>query len=259
MNRGGLPSNIQYKDPEYWDQRFAEEDSYEWLASYSDISGLFKDALNRIGPNAKILQLGCGNSKLALDLYEDGFEDITNIDISEVVIEKMQVKFPYMKFVKMDMTKLDFGSKQFDLVIEKATLDALLVDSKSPWDLTSNGSKQVLEALHSVKSVLQPGGVFMSITFSQPHFRVPLLAQPGLDWAIQVDKFTTTGGVLDYYTFKCSDGSPANAVAEWCVSNGPNIEMNDTWTSSDEEDYLTKIGTSSLGSSSEEDINNSVG
>jgi len=259
MSGGELPNNIQYKDPEYWDQRFAEEDSYEWLASYSDISGLFKDSLNKIGPNAKILQLGCGNSKLALDLYEDGFKDITNIDISEVVISKMQAKYPNLKFVKMDMTNLDFGSKQFDLVIEKATLDALLVDSKSPWDLTSKGSKQVLDALRNVKSVLRPGGVFMSITFSQPHFRVPLLAQPGLDWAIQVDKFTTTGGVLDYFTFKCSDGSPASAVSEWCVSEGPSIVMNDTWTSSDEEEYLTKIGPSSLGSSSEEDINNSVG
>jgi len=259
MSKVELPNNIQYKDPEYWDQRFAEEDSYEWLASYEDIRSIINNTLRKIGSKAKILQLGCGNSQLALDLYNDGFEDVTNIDVSEVVIDKMRLKYPFLKFVKMDMTNLEFEEEQFDLVIEKATLDALLVDSKSPWDLASKGSKQVLEALHNVKSVLRPGGVFMSITFSQPHFRVPLLAQPGLDWAIQVDKFTTTGGVLDYFTFKCCDGSPASAVSAWCVSDGPNIEMNDTWTSSDEEEYLSKIGPSSLGSSSEEETSNSGG
>ena len=186
-------------------------------------------------------------------MYNDGFEDITNIDISEVVIKKMSSKHPHLKFVQMDVTDLEFGEEKFDLVIEKSTLDALLVDTKSPWDFTGPSNKQVLKALKEVKHVLKVGGVFLSITFSQPHFRVPLLAQEGLEWSVKVDKFTTTGGVLDYFTFKCEDGDPAPAVKKWCVSSGPCIEFNDTWSSSEEEEFMMKLNSSCLESSSEEE------
>jgi len=245
--------NLKYKDADYWNERFAEEDSYEWLATYEDIKPIMKEALNKVGPEAKILQIGCGNSQLALDLYDDGFQDITNIDISEVVINKMTAKHPHLKFVQMDATKLDFGKEKFDFVIEKATLDAFLVDSASPWDLTSNGSQKVLQVLENVKKVLKVSGVFMSITFSQPHFRVPLLAHKGLEWSIKVDKFTSTGGVLDYYIFKCEEGNADPAMAQWCVKGGPKIEINEAWTSSDEDEFLMKIGTSSIGSGSDEE------
>jgi len=244
--------NKQYQDPGYWDQRFAEEDSYEWLAAYDDIKDIVREALDKVGPKAKILQLGCGNSQLAFDLYNEGFEDITNIDISEVVIKKMSSKHPHLKFIQMDATKIDFGSEMFDFVIEKSTLDALLVDTESPWDLTSNGSKTVFGVLNSVKNLLTAGGSFMSITFAQPHFRVPLLAQEGLGWSIKVDKFTSMG--LDYFTFLCEEGSAGPAVAEWCVGAGPIIEENEAWSSSDDEEFLTKIGDGSFDSDCEEDV-----
>jgi hypothetical protein len=38
----------------------------------------------------QILVPGCGNSKLSVDLFDrSGFKDITNIDISEIVIKQM--------------------------------------------------------------------------------------------------------------------------------------------------------------------------
>merc|ERR1719282_1344104 len=79
------------------------------------------------------------------------------------------------------MTKLTFPDDSFDLVVEKATLDSLLVEAKSPWDLTSPGHKLVSQSLREVKRVLKPCGLFLSITFSQPHHRVPLLTQPELE------------------------------------------------------------------------------
>lgn len=30
--------------------------------------------------------VGCGNSKLSEDMYDDGYKDIINIDISDVVV-----------------------------------------------------------------------------------------------------------------------------------------------------------------------------
>jgi 2-polyprenyl-3-methyl-5-hydroxy-6-metoxy-1,4-benzoquinol methylase len=41
----------------------------------------------QLHPNNKILNVGAGNSTLSEQMYEDGFRNITNIDISTVVVE----------------------------------------------------------------------------------------------------------------------------------------------------------------------------
>jgi 2-polyprenyl-3-methyl-5-hydroxy-6-metoxy-1,4-benzoquinol methylase len=38
----------------------------------------------------KILNLGCGNSIMCEEMYDDGFANIYNIDISSVVIDYMK-------------------------------------------------------------------------------------------------------------------------------------------------------------------------
>ena len=250
-----LPDNNQnYKDPEYWNTRFKSEDSYEWLVEYKEVKNKLSSILQN--ESSKILQLGCGNSNFANDLYKDGYTDITNIDISEVCVQKMSTKYPHMSFKTMDMTAMAFQSHSFDFVFEKATLDSLLVDCKSPWDLSDPSQITVLKALKEVKKVLKPGGLFISLTFSQPHFRVPLLASPGLDWSVEVDKFGSEGKVLDYYLMVCRDGDPGPALAKWTLRSGPVIISNETWSSSDEEnEFISKLETSCFDSDSEDESN----
>jgi hypothetical protein len=36
--------------------------------------------------------LGCGNAKFSEDLYDAGFKNIYNVDISSVVIKQMKVR-----------------------------------------------------------------------------------------------------------------------------------------------------------------------
>lgn len=38
----------------------------------------------------QVLELGCGNSQLCEELYNDGVTELTCIDISAVAVEKMQ-------------------------------------------------------------------------------------------------------------------------------------------------------------------------
>lgn len=40
--------------------------------------------------SSKILNLGCGNAEFSEDLYDDGYQNIINIDIAENVIKYMQ-------------------------------------------------------------------------------------------------------------------------------------------------------------------------
>merc|ERR1719277_2338117 len=118
----------------------------------------------------------------------------------------MSRKFPNMRFLQMDMTSLTFKDHNFDIVIEKATLDSLLVDCKSPWDLSDQSYELVMKCLREVKRVMKPGGKFISLTFSQPHFRVPLLASSELGWSISVDKFSNKDSLVDYYLMICQAG-----------------------------------------------------
>ena len=53
-----LPENVRYKDPNYWDEMFAQEDSYEWLASYEEVRDILKETLNKFySLGAEILRL----------------------------------------------------------------------------------------------------------------------------------------------------------------------------------------------------------
>ena len=75
--------------------------------------------------------LGCGNAKFSEDLYDDGFHNIINVDISSVCIRQMAERNaetrPEMQFQVMDITNMnELESNSFDLAIDKSTIDALL-------------------------------------------------------------------------------------------------------------------------------------
>lgn len=126
--------NESYKRKEYWDGRFSKEDNFEWCKSYVE----FKDLIHEhVRKTDSILMLGCGNSMLSADMYKDGYRNIVNIDFSPVVIENMKRKCQAligMQWMIMDITKMTFVPSSFDVIIEKATLDAFLVVEKDPWN-----------------------------------------------------------------------------------------------------------------------------
>ena len=65
------------------------------------------------------------------DMYDAGFKNITNVDFSKVCIKSMQEKYidrdPSFKFIPMDISEMEFGDAEFNVVIDKATLDSVLV------------------------------------------------------------------------------------------------------------------------------------
>jgi ubiquinone/menaquinone biosynthesis C-methylase UbiE len=70
--------------------------------------------------------VGCGNSKLSQQMFEAGYKDIINIDISPSVIEQMNKQYPHMVWEVMDATEMTYPDGHFDCVIDKGTLDALI-------------------------------------------------------------------------------------------------------------------------------------
>ncbi|CAM9239499.1 unnamed protein product [Ectocarpus sp. 4 AP-2014] len=167
-------SNLVYKAKEYWDSRFSEEKSYDWLASYADIAEYLHEAVPK---DARVLVVGCGNSGLSADMYDDGYRrvDMLSTDFSAVVIDKMRAKHlaarPGLRWEKMDMLALAAEDASFDAVVDKAAMDALMVDKGDPWNPDQATIEQSHRMCAEVSRVLVSGGVFVQLSFEQVHFR----------------------------------------------------------------------------------------
>lgn len=105
FNKSYEPNNTsEYKLKSYWNSRFEQEEEFDWLgkvfsyhihhklshSKYSDI----KDSILKYmtDKSIRIMILGCGNSTLSDDLYQDGYHNVISMDYSDVVIEKMKKK-----------------------------------------------------------------------------------------------------------------------------------------------------------------------
>jgi hypothetical protein len=77
-----------YGNPDYWEHRYLEQSgkTFDWLENYAAM----KPYIERFVPdrtNCKTLILGCGNAEFSEEMYDDGYHDIHNIDISANVID----------------------------------------------------------------------------------------------------------------------------------------------------------------------------
>lgn len=165
-------ANDVYRSVEYWDERFGEEDEYEWLATYEDVRSLIRSV---IPLSAKILVVGHGNSRLGADMHDDGYSAVTNSDYSRVVIEKMRGKYPHLRWVEADMRSLSSLNETFDFVLDKAAMDALVTDIVDPWNPSERTRREIEVVCRESRNVLKEGGKLIQVSFQQPHFRKALM------------------------------------------------------------------------------------
>ncbi|XP_047560683.1 eEF1A lysine and N-terminal methyltransferase isoform X2 [Lutra lutra] len=159
-------SSREFGSAEYWEKFFQlrGKRAFEWYGSYLELCGVLHKYMK---PREKVLVIGCGNSELSEQLYDVGYLDIVNIDISEVVIKQMKERNasrrPQMSFLKMDMTQMEFPDASFQVVLDKGTLDAVLTDEEEKT------LHQVDRMLAEVGRVLQVGGRYLCISLAQAH------------------------------------------------------------------------------------------
>lgn len=82
-----------YGDPQYWEERYKTQPNttFDWLEDYDTLKPII-DEFKLDKEKAKVLVLGCGNAEYSEHMYDDGYNNIYNIDISEVVIENMKAR-----------------------------------------------------------------------------------------------------------------------------------------------------------------------
>lgn len=158
-----------YGSSSYWDERYsADEKHYDWYQDYSTLGKYLEPYLQRV-QDYEILVPGCGNSKLGASLYDEGFVNVTNIDISTVVINQMDniyAEKEEMEFSVMDAKKLEFiPDGCFDLVIDKALMDTFLCSESNFNDCQ--------EYLREMYRILKVGSAFLIISHAPPERRLP--------------------------------------------------------------------------------------
>ncbi|CAM9142046.1 unnamed protein product [Chrysoparadoxa australica] len=111
---------------------------------------------------------------MSANLFDAGWTNITNTDYSSVVIEAMRAKNASrqgMAWMTMDMMALTFDEKSFDCVIDKAAMDAIMCDEGDVWSPGMENITQADAMCTGVSKVLKDDGIFLQVSFAQPHFR----------------------------------------------------------------------------------------
>ena len=170
-----------YGDPKYWEKRYEKQrdTTFDWLETYETL----KTIMNDFGfdkSKIKTLMLGCGNAEISYDMYEDGYKNIENIDISKQVINQMSNKYSStsMSWKVMDVRKMKYENNTFDLIVDKSTIDAILCGDSS--------FVNVAIMINEVQRVLKVGGIYMIISYGHPENRVFHLERENLGFDLSV-------------------------------------------------------------------------
>ena len=175
-----------YGDPKYWENRYKNSKStFDWLEDYNSLKSIISDLIPEENKKfSTILNLGCGNSLLCEEMYDDGYKNIINIDLSETVIKYMEKRNKEirkkLKFFVMDCRELNINNNSIDLAIDKSTIDALLCGE--------NSFINVAKMLKEVQRVLKIGGYYLMISYGCPENRLIHIERKFLGFDIKIFK-----------------------------------------------------------------------
>ncbi|MFN6038632.1 MAG: methyltransferase domain-containing protein, partial [Bacteroidota bacterium] len=110
-------------DQKYWNERW-EKSETGWDVGYASpaITEYLKQYSNK---NAAILIPGCGNAYEAAFLVENGFTDITLIDIAPKAVEMLKKNFTNNPQVKIICEDFFLHEGKYDLIVEQTFFCAI--------------------------------------------------------------------------------------------------------------------------------------
>ncbi|MFH4980154.1 hypothetical protein AB6A40_006863 [Gnathostoma spinigerum] len=185
-------SSREFSDPNYWKEFFRKCGTapFEWYGDWD----VFGDSLDKyLKASDKILQLGCGNSLLAGQLYDNGYLCVKSIDIDESVIQRQKKankdSRPELLFECSSASKLQEEDQSVNVVLDKGLLDALC-------QLDSSGKIPdiVSQMFSEVRRVLAFGGRYIVISLAQDYILRCFLEMFNKDkqYVIRVQKVRAT-------------------------------------------------------------------
>jgi len=110
-------------DQNYWDNRYASHNTGWDLGGVSLPIKEYSDQLSK--KDLRILIPGCGNTYEAQYLLNQGFTDISIIDISPILVENLRKKFGKNPHVKIILGDFFMHEGEYDLVLEQTFFCAI--------------------------------------------------------------------------------------------------------------------------------------
>lgn len=214
--------NSDFSTTEYWDSFFTKrEATFEWYGNYENLKRLLT---KYIGTKDVILMSGCGNSNLSLNLYCDGFTNMTSIDNSEVVISNMnkkhKEKYPGLVYEMKDILNTRYLRERFSVVIDKGTLDALMPDDEEE-SLT-----RAVTMFNEINRILKFGGRYICVSLLQYHIAKIIFSYfSESGWIIRVCQCTEVEDSSDF------NGQPVFMVVCTKVNKIPGAKPVIEWNS----------------------------
>ncbi|RMZ66389.1 methyltransferase type 11 [Pyrenophora seminiperda CCB06] len=146
------------------------------------------------------------------DLLDRGYTNQVCLDFSTVVVESMKLRYsdkqPQIEWQAGDVRDMTgiIETKSVDVAFDKSTLDPMIYGN--PWsppdDVLGNTARYMAEVgntdlQNKVLRVLKDDGVFLCITFRQPHFVKPIINRAN-EWEVAVEVMGDRGS-LQYFGF----------------------------------------------------------
>ncbi|KAJ1557875.1 hypothetical protein HK405_014958 [Cladochytrium tenue] len=209
--------------------------THEWFRDWDGIHALLRDAFLAANPppppsppldhdgttllsssvsgdsdrrDPSILHLGSGDSIIPAELSRLGYRRQLCVDFSAALVALMRdarapvagVTWACADVRAMGDVPLVAAAAPFKLAFDKGTLDAMV--HGSPWDPPEDVRESIRKYLDEVHHVLAPDGVFVCVSFRQPHFlRLLLPADVDSRWTWRLSLLDGTGaGSFAYHT-----------------------------------------------------------
>ncbi|GJC85457.1 EEF1A lysine methyltransferase 4 [Colletotrichum liriopes] len=196
--------------PEFWNERYTRSDganpTHEWFRTFAALEPYFQRHLfSRRSPESapRIMHLGSGDSTVPADLAARGYTNQLCLDFSAVVVELMAARHAAAGGIEWrwaDVRDMPDAAPtgSVDVAFDKGTLDAMI--HGSPWSPPPDVRDNTARYLREVHRALRDDGVFLYVTYRQPHFMRPLLNADAL-WDLDMDVLSGGESAFDYYGF----------------------------------------------------------
>mmetsp|Transcript_23116 Transcript_23116/g.32299 ORF Transcript_23116/g.32299 Transcript_23116/m.32299 type:complete len:247 (-) Transcript_23116:208-948(-) len=130
----------------------------EWYLDLDDVCGELQKHLDTFKAKKhsnRILHSGTGTSELPFRLHKAGYTSQVGIDFSGDCVKSLQSalgnsELKGMEFKKMDVRRMDFEKESFHAVVDKGTLDCVM--------LTEKGKESAHQYLKEISRILVKGG-----------------------------------------------------------------------------------------------------
>ncbi len=140
-----------FLDKDYWDKRWKNKET-GWDIGYPS-PAIIQYVMQGTDKNAALLIPGCGNAYEAEFLVDNGFNDITLLDISEQATVSLKEKFAGWQTIHVLCENYFSHQGVYDLIIEQTFFCALPPTSRTAY-------------VERAASLLRPGGRIAGVLFN---------------------------------------------------------------------------------------------